>query len=92
MKNYIKNLLKASLVMLAVVAAFAFTTPQSSIQGQLFANDGGDWVPIPDVPPGTLYECDGEEAICTAKFLDDDPSDMENIIPDSVRPGQYVDL
>ncbi|MFC0261399.1 hypothetical protein [Fontibacter flavus] len=32
MKNYIKNILKGSLVMMAIVAAFAFTNPVPQLQ------------------------------------------------------------
>lgn len=92
MKFSVPSLLRASVFMLAMVSAFAFTQPKSSIEGQLFANVDGSWEPIPDVPPGTVYLCDGEETICTAKFLNDDPSNMNNLIQSSVRPGEYIEL
>lgn len=86
------NLLRGGVFLMALAAAFAFTEPQSAVTGQLFANVNGNWVPIPDVPPGTTYRCVGQQDICTAKFLNDDPSDMDNLIPSSVRPGEYAPI
>ncbi|UJP64880.1 DUF6520 family protein [Mongoliitalea daihaiensis] len=91
MSSFIKRVPLFAFV-LAAVFAFAFTQPKSAIEGQLFANVGGEWQPIPDVPPGTTYLCDGEEEICTAKFLNDDPSDMNNRIQGSETIGFYIEL
>lgn len=92
MKNYIKNLLKASLIMLAVVAAFAFTTPFNP-QDRIFAfdRDAEEWVEITGLQVGVNYECDPDPEICSARLVNDDPL-LGEPIPDTESFGVYSPL
>ncbi|MFN3802631.1 hypothetical protein [Belliella pelovolcani] len=57
MKNYVKNLLRGGVMMLAVVFAFAFTQPMVS-QDIFGSPDGGQtWENATNLQVGVAYEC-----------------------------------
>ncbi|MFD2034958.1 hypothetical protein ACFSKL_09160 [Belliella marina] len=69
MKNYIENLIKASLVMLAVVAAFAFTTPSTQMGFAPIFDDEDPptvvgWIDASTLQIGVDYVCNPETIPC----------------------------
>jgi len=79
MENLIKKLPVLGL-MLAAIGVFAFTVPN---QGELRANNGGTWTPIPE---NQAYTClPNTEVDCVARF-----DQHGAMIPGTLVKGVYV--
>ncbi|MFD2035163.1 DUF6520 family protein [Belliella marina] len=87
MKSYIENLIKASLVMLAVVAAFAFTTPKNDEEPRFRLVDD-EWTLV-EGQMGVHYTCSGSSPICTVQLVDNDP-ELGEVVEDSEIFGIYT--
>ena len=89
MKKYIENLAKASFVMLAVVAAFAFTTPMVSPTGEMFGLHDGEWYDATEASPDVDYECSPSSEVC---LYDRKVALPQYAIPNSVGSFQPITL
>ncbi|MCH7408138.1 DUF6520 family protein [Belliella sp. DSM 111904] len=87
MKNYIENVIKASFVILAVIAAFAFTTPKNEDEPRFRLVDN-EWTLV-EGQIGTHYTCIGSSPICTVQLVDNDP-ELGEVVEDSEMFGIYT--
>mgnify|MGYP006206962457 FL=1 len=69
--------------MLAVVAAFAFTTPKNGLMDEFGSEDGVSWYNVTNASPGIDYECN--EVQLPIYCLYDGPSTSANPIGDVER-------
>ncbi|WP_215226778.1 hypothetical protein [Echinicola shivajiensis] len=83
-----KNLLRGGAFLLAIIAAFAFTSPLE-VDGTEFGYDSVEdkWYDATGATEGVEYLCNQSSEHCLFDQMDDDP---ENAIPN--KPGTFVNI